>query len=60
MSLLSRRPEQVSTFSRLLKKSGVEDYLEKPNITVTVFAPSNYAFNQMSEEEFSLLDEDQQ
>lgn len=60
MSLLTRRPEQVSTFSRLLKKSGVEGYLEKPNITVTVFAPSNYAFNQMSEEEFSLLDEDQQ
>ncbi|XP_054712252.1 transforming growth factor-beta-induced protein ig-h3-like [Uloborus diversus] len=58
MSLLERRPEQVSTFSRLLKKSGVESYLEKPNITVTVFAPSNYAFNQMSEEEFSRLDDD--
>ncbi|GFR26056.1 transforming growth factor-beta-induced protein ig-h3 [Trichonephila clavata] len=59
MSLLARRPEQVSTFNRLLKKSGVESYLTKPNITVTVFAPSNFAFNQMPEEEFSLLDEDQ-
>ncbi|GFT50127.1 periostin [Nephila pilipes] len=59
MSLLGRRPEQVSTFNRLLKKSGVESYLTKPNITVTVFAPSNFAFNQMPEEEFSLLDEDQ-
>ncbi|KAG8184629.1 hypothetical protein JTE90_022677 [Oedothorax gibbosus] len=60
MSLLSRRPEQVSTFSRLLKKSGVgEAYLNKPNITVTVFAPSNHAFNQMPEEEFSQLDQDQ-
>ncbi|GIX78565.1 transforming growth factor-beta-induced protein ig-h3 [Caerostris extrusa] len=59
MSLLGRRPEQVSTFNRLLKKSGVESYLNKPNITVTVFAPSNHAFNQMPEEEFSLLDDDQ-
>ncbi|XP_015919526.2 transforming growth factor-beta-induced protein ig-h3-like [Parasteatoda tepidariorum] len=59
MSLLARRPEQVSTFTRLLRKSGVEAYLNKPNISVTVFAPSNYAFNQMPEEEFSLLDEDQ-
>ncbi|GBO36217.1 hypothetical protein AVEN_257892-1, partial [Araneus ventricosus] len=58
MSLLIGRP-QVSTFNRLLKKSGVESYLNKPNITVTVFAPSNFAFNQMPEEEFSLLDEDQ-
>ncbi|CAL1292127.1 unnamed protein product [Larinioides sclopetarius] len=58
MSLLVGRP-QVSTFNRLLKKSGVESYLNKPNITVTVFAPSNFAFNQMPEEEFSLLDEDQ-
>ncbi|XP_035232853.1 transforming growth factor-beta-induced protein ig-h3-like [Stegodyphus dumicola] len=60
MALLEARPELVSTFSRLLKKSGVEAYLEKPNITVTVFAPSNYAFNQMPEEDFTLINDNQE
>lgn len=58
VELIGRRPEQLSTFSNYLKKSGLEQTLLEPNISVTVFVSTNNAFKQMPEKELSSLDED--